>query len=554
MRKKENFIKLYEDSFRKNFDLQGLTDYGTTTRFKYGEIASEIAKLHILFKECKIQQGDKIALVGKNTSRWCIAYLASVTYGAIIVPILQDFNPNDVHHIVNHSESALLFVSDQIWETLEEEKLPEIKGALSLTDYSLLYQRDEEGLNDIIAKLGDLFRKKYPNDFKPEYINYVDKSDDEIVVLNYTSGTTGFSKGVMITGANLSGNMTFARDYICLRTGDKMISFLPLAHTYGAAFEFLYSLTEGCDITLLGKAPAPKILMKAFEEVKPTLIIAVPLILEKLYRKMIIPLLGKRTMRWVLSIPLLDTQIYAQIRKKLMDAMGGKLRQVIIGGAPFNSEVEDFLLKIKFPVSVGYGMTECAPLISFTPCPDFVPHSCGKVLSCMKVRIDSEDPYNIAGEIQVKGQNVMKGYYKNEEATREAFTEDGWLKTGDLGTIDKDNNIFIRGRSKSMILGASGQNIYPEEIEAKLDNLPFVMESLIIEKNGKLIALVYPDYDAVNETGASHDDLKLIMEENQKTLNSMVASYEKIAEIQLYPNEFEKTPKKSIKRYLYSNI
>jgi len=554
MKEKENFIKLYEDSFRKNFELQGLSDYETNIRFRYGEIASEIAKLHIFFDECKIQQGDKIALVGKNTSRWCIAYMASVTYGAVIVPILQDFNPNDIHHIINHSESVLLFVSDQIWETLEEEKLPEIKGALSLTNYSLLYQRDGEELNIVINKLDELFREKYPNGFKPEHINYVNKSDDETVVLNYTSGTTGFSKGVIITGANLSGNMTFAHDYIRLRTGDKMLSFLPLAHTYGAAFEFLYSLTEGCDITLLGKTPAPKILMKAFDEVKPALIIAVPLILEKIYRKMIIPLIGKKTMRWVLSIPLLDTQIYAKIRKRLMDAMGGQFRQVIIGGAPFNSEVEDFLLKIKFPVSVGYGMTECAPLISFTPCPDFVPHSCGKVLDCMEIRIDSEDPYNVAGEIQVKGQNVMKGYYKNEKATQETFTEDGWLKTGDLGTIDRNKNIFIRGRSKSMILGASGQNIYPEEIEAKLDNLPFVMESLVIEKNGKLIALVYPDYDAVDDTGTSHDNLNLIMEENKKILNTMVASFEKIAEIQLYPNEFEKTPKKSIKRYLYRNI
>ena len=551
MKKEENFIKLYEDSFRKNFDLQGLNDYGTNIKFTYGEIAKEIAKLHILFEECGIQQGDRIALIGKNTSRWCIVYIATVTYGAVIVPILQDFNPNDVHHIINHSESTLLFVSDSIWETLEEEKIPEIRGVFSLTGLSLLHQKEEEGLNIISAQLNDLFGEKYHDDFKPENIQYVDKSDEEIVVLNYTSGTTGFSKGVMITGANLSGNMTFARDYISLKRGDKMLSFLPLAHTYGAAFEFLYSLTAGCDITLLGKTPAPKILIKAFDEVKPVLIIAVPLVLEKIYRKMILPLIGKKTMRWVLSVPLLDTRIYAQIRRRLMDAMGGKLTQVIIGGAPFNSDVEDFLLKIKFPVSVGYGMTECAPLISFSMYPNFIPHSCGKVLPCMEVRIDSEDPYSIAGEIQVRGQNVMKGYFKNEEATQEAFTEDGWLKTGDLGTIDKDNNIFIRGRSKSMILGASGQNIYPEEIEAKLDNLPFVMESLVVERNGKLVALVYPDYDAVDDTGISEEGLRAIMEENKTIVNGMVAAYEKIAEIQLYPNEFEKTPKKSIKRYLY---
>ena len=548
---RDNLIKMFEESFRENFDRQGLSDYGTSVSFTYAEIAEEIAKLHILFEEAKIQRGDKIALIGRNTSRWSIAYIASITYGAVIVPILQDFNPNDVHHIINHSESVLLFVSDPIWETLEEEKLPELRGAFSLTDFSLQYQKAGEELNGITERIGEMFREKYPCGFQAEHIVYADKSDEELVVLNYTSGTTGFSKGVMITGGNLSGNMSFAHDFICLRKGDSMLSFLPLAHTYGAAFEFLYSLIEGCNITLLGRAPAPKVLLKAFSEIKPTLVISVPLILEKIYRKMIVPLLGKKTMRWALSVPLLDTKIYAQIRKKLVDAFGGNLRQVIIGGAPLNREVEDFLQKIKFPVSVGYGMTECAPLISFSPYADFIPHSCGKVLECMTAQIDSNDPYTIAGEIQVRGQNVMKGYFKNEKATQDAFTEDGWLKTGDLGTIDSNNNLFIRGRLKSMILGASGQNIYPEEIEAKLDNLPFVLESLVIERNGKLIALVHPDYDTVDGMSLSHDDLKVTMEENKTILNSMVASYEKIAEIQLYPNEFEKTPKKSIKRYLY---
>lgn len=548
----ENFIKLYETSFRENFDYPALNDYATDVKFTYGGVAREIEKLHILFEECKIRRGDKIAVIGKNTSRWCITYIATVTYGAIIVPILQDFNPNDVHHIINHSESSLLFVSDVIWDSLEEEKLPELRAAFSLTDYGLLFQKDGEDLYTINKKLEAKMLQKYPGGFKAEHIKYADLSDEKVLVLNYTSGTTGFSKGVMITGANLSGNMTFARNIIGLKRGDKMLSFLPLAHTYGAAFEFLYSLTEGCDITLLCKPPAPKILLKAFEEIKPTIVIAVPLILEKIYRKMILPILGKKSMRWVLNVPLLDTQIYAQIRKKLVDAFGGRLRQVIIGGAPFNNEVEDFMLKIKFPVSVGYGMTECAPLISFSLSQDYVPHSCGRVLPCMEVRIDSEDPYMVAGEIQVRGQNVMKGYFKNEEATADAFTEDGWLKTGDLGTIDKNNNVYIRGRSKSMILGASGQNIYPEEIEAKLDNLPFVLESLLVERNGKLVALVYPDFDAMDETGISHKNLPAIMAENKNVLNSMVASYEKISEIVLYPTEFEKTPKKSIKRYLYS--
>ncbi|MDR3338860.1 MAG: AMP-binding protein [Candidatus Symbiothrix sp.] len=551
----KTFIKLYERSFGENFDLPAMTDYGSDKIFMYSDVAKEIAKLHILFEECRINKGDKISIIGKNSSRWAIAHIATVSYGAVIVPILHDFNSNDINHIVNHSDSVLLFVTDKIWDHLNEDGMPQIKGAISLTDFRLLHQRIGENLNDSLLSLDEKFAKKYPEGFYPIHIKYSDQPDDDIVVLNYTSGTTGFSKGVMITGSNLSGNMEYAHVAIRLKKGDRMLSFLPLAHTYGAAFDFLYALTEGVFTTYLGKTPAPKILLKALEEVKPEVIISVPLIFEKIYKKMIIPILNKKAISLALNVPLLDTRIYAQFKKRLLSALGGKARLVIIGGAPFNSEVEDFLLKIKFPVSVGYGMTECAPLISFTgEYSEFVPHSCGKVLNCMDVRIDSENPYNIAGEIQTKGQNVMAGYYKNQSATDAVFTDDGWLRTGDLGTIDKDNNIFIRGRSKSVILGASGQNIYPEEIEAKLNNLPFVMESLVIEKNNRLIALVYPDYDAVDQTGVSHEDLPLLMEENKATLNKMVASYEKIAEIQLYPNEFEKTPKKSIKRYLYGNI
>ena len=547
----KTFIKMYEESFRENFDRPALTDYGTSTSFTYSELAREIARLHLLFKECNIQEGDKIALIGKNTTHWCIIHMATMTYGAVTVPILQDFNPNDAGHIINHSDSQLLFCTDMIWDSLDEEKLLTIKGVFSLKDLRLFHQRDGEQLDILVSQLDDLFNKKYPAGFTAKDIFYSDLPDSEVLVLNYTSGTTGFSKGVMITGGNLKGNMDFAWEIINLQPGDRMLSFLPLAHTYGAAFDYLYALTAGCDIFLLGKPPAPKILMQAFADVKPALIIAVPLILEKLYRKMIIPLLGKKSMTWALSIPVLANQIYAQIRKKLINAMGGNFIQVIIGGAPFNSEVEDFLLKIKFPVSVGYGMTECAPLISFSLHPQFVPHSCGKVLNSMQARIDSPDPHNIVGEIQVRGTNVMKGYYKNEEATQEVFTDDGWLKTGDLGTLDSNNNLFIRGRSKSMILSSNGQNVYPEEIEAKLDNLPFVLESLVVERNNKLVALVCPDYEAVDATGLTSDDLPLVMEQNLKTLNGMTAAYEKISEIQLYPNEFEKTPKKSVKRYLY---
>ena len=550
---KTSFIKLYEKSFQDNFECPALTDYGTETSFTYGELSKEIARLHLLFEELGLKPGSKIALTGKNTTQWCILYMATITYGAVIVPILQDFSPNDIHHIVNHSESVLLFSADNIWKTLEEEKLPGIKGAFSLTDFSLQYQREDEKIDLLQSQLESKFQQKYPDGFNPQNIQYIDFPDSEMLVLNYTSGTTGFSKGVMITGGNLAGNVEFGHVKFNLKQRDKMLSFLPLAHTFGAAFEFLYALSEGCDITILSKIPSPKILLKAFEEIRPVLIISVPLILEKIYRNMIMPMLDKTPMKLALSIPFIDQQIYNQIRKKLTDAFGGRFVQVIIGGAPLNAEVEDFLHKIKFPISVGYGMTECAPLISFSLASEYVPHSCGKVLGVMKVRIDSPDPYNIAGEIQVKGQNVMLGYYKNEAATKEVFTDDGWLKTGDLGTIDGYNNIFIRGRSKSMILSASGQNIYPEEIEAKLDNLPFVQESLVVSRNDKLVALVYPDYDAMDSVGIKQDELHLIMSQNKETLNGMVASYEKIAEIQLFSNEFEKTPKKSIKRYLYNS-
>ena len=546
------FIKLYEKSFRENFELPALTDYGTSISYTYGALAKEIAKLHIVFRECNIKAGDKISLVGKNTSNWGIVHLATFTYGAVIVPILQDFNSHDIDHIVDHSDSELLYCSNSIWEKLDKSKFPRLKAAFSLNDFRLLHQKEGDKTNLSMTHLDALFKESYPNDFAPQHINYSDLSNDNLAVLNYTSGTTGFSKGVMITGNNLLGNMEFAENIFHLKPGDRMLSFLPLAHTYGIAFDFLYALTAGCYVTLLGKTPAPKILLKAFADVKPCLVISVPLIFEKIYKNMIIPLLGKKPIKLALRISILDKQIYAKIRKKLIKTMGGSFRQVIIGGAAFNREAEDFLLKIKFPISVGYGMTECAPLISFSLREDYVPHSCGKVLDCMQIRIDSDNPYLIPGEIQVKGQNVMLGYYKNEEATQAAFTEDGWLKTGDLGTIDKNNNVFIRGRSKSMILGPSGQNIYPEEIESKLNNLPYIMESLVVVKNKKLIALVYPDYDAVDKAGISRVDLPAIMEKNKEALNKIVASYEKIMEIQLNPNEFEKTPKKSIKRYLYT--
>lgn len=551
---KENFIKIYEESFKENWSLPALTDYGKGVTFTFGEVAREIARIHLLFEDCQIRRGDKIALIGKDSSRWCIVYMAAVTYGAIIVPILQDFNPNDVHHIINHSESVFLFVSDRIWDSLEEDKIEEVRGVFSLSDFRCLHQRDGENIQKFLKKLDEKMEERYPKGFTSECIRYAELDNDKVVLLNYTSGTTGFSKGVMLTGNNLAGNVTYAKTLDLLFRGDRELCFLPLAHAYSCAFNFLVPMAVGAHVYLLGKVPSPKILLKAFEEVKPNLILTVPLILEKIYKKMIVPQLNKRTLKLALNIPLLDSRIYAQIRKHLVDAMGGRFREVIVGGAAMNQEVTDFLYKIKFPFTIGYGMTECGPLISYDHCNEFVPGSCGQVLKgIMKVRIDSDDPYNKVGEIQVSGENVMKGYYKNEEATRSVFTDDGWLKTGDLGTIDHDNRIYIRGRSKTMILGPSGQNIYPEEIESKLNNLPFVMESLVVEKNGKLIGMVYPDYDTVDGTGVSHTDLPLIMEQNRTELNKLLAPYEAISELQLYPTEFEKTPKKSIKRYLYSN-
>lgn len=551
---KENFIKIYEESFKENWNLPALTDYSKGTCFTYGDMATEIAKIHLLFENCQIRRGDKIALIGKDNARWCIVYMAAVSYGAIIVPILQDFNPNDVHHIINHSESVFLFTSDRIWDTLEEEKISEIRGVFSLSDFRCLHQRDGENIQKFLRILDGKMQEIYPSGFSKNDIKYTELANDKVVLLNYTSGTTGFSKGVMLTGNNLAGNVIYAKSLNLLFKGERELCFLPLAHAYSCAFNFLLPLAVGAHVYLLGKVPSPKILLKAFEEVKPNVILTVPLIIEKIYRKMILPQLGKRSMRVALNIPFLDDRIYAQIRKKLIDAMGGRFREIIIGGAALNKEVEDFLYKIKYPFTVGYGMTECGPLISYDHNDEFVPGSCGQVLKdIMEVRINSADPYNIVGEIQVKGENVMTGYYKNEEATRNIFTPDGWLCTGDLGTIDKDNRIYIRGRSKTMILGANGQNVYPEEIEAKLNNLPFIMESLVVEKNGKLVAMVYPDYDTADSTGVSSQDLPIIMEENRIALNKMVAPFEVVTEIQLYPTEFEKTPKKSIKRYLYSN-
>ena len=568
---KENFIRLFEDSFRKNWDLNAYTNYGENLTLTYAQVAEEIAKLHLLFEQAGIEKDDKIALIGKNNANWAITYLATVTYGAVIIPILQDFNPHDVHHIINHSGSNALFVSDYIWENLEEDSLRTVKAVFSLTNFGLIslakqptptLLEENEGKDETIALLNPanltpeyiqaLFVKKFKNDFHKDHVRYVDKPNSEIVCISDTSGTTGFSKGVMLTGNNYAGNITFGIRTKLLAPGYKIVAFLPLAHAYGCAFDFLTATCLGSHVHFIGRTPSAKILLNAFADVRPNVIFCVPLIIEKIYKKQIQPLLGKPTMRWVLKIPFLDQTILAQIRKKLVDAFGGNFSQIVVGGAPLNAEVEDFFHKIKFPFTVGYGMTECAPLISYAHTNDFVPKSAGKTLDIMEAKIDQPDPATGIGEIFVRGENVMAGYYKNEEATKEILDEDGWLHTGDLGTIDKNGNIFIRGRNKTMILGGSGQNIYPEEIEAKLNNMPYILESLVIESKGRLMALVCPDYETMDADGVKHEQLENIMEENKKQLNSSVASYESIAKIELYPHEFEKTPKKSIKRYLYT--
>lgn len=551
----ENFIKIYEKSFKENWDLPALTDYNTRETFTYGEVAEQIARLHLLFKYCQIRRGDKIAFVGRNTPRWCIAFMATVSYGAIIVPILQDFNANDVQHIVNHSDSVLLFAGDLIWENLEVDKLSQLRATISLVDYTCLDQRDGECITQCLGDMDKLFKKAYPKGFTRDDVRFAELTNDKVILINYTSGTTGFSKGVMLTGNNLGGNVCFGISSKLHFSGSKCLSFLPLAHAYGCAFDLLVPLAVGTHITLLGKIPSPKILLKALEEVKPNLIICVPLILEKIYRKQILPMLNKRPLKWALNVPLLDSRIYGQVRKKLVDAFGGRFEQVIVGGAPLNAEVEAFLHRIKFPFTVGYGMTECGPLISYTHHSEFIPRSSGRILEgYMQVKIDSSDPELIPGEICVRGENVMAGYYKNQEATEKVIDKDGWLHTGDMGTVNNDDTIFIKGRYKTMILGASGQNIYPEEIESKLNNMPFIMESLVIEKDGRLVALVYPDYEAVDDYGIANEDLPVAMEEIRKNLNKEVAPYEQIAKIHLYPTEFEKTPKRSIKRYLYTNF
>lgn len=545
------FIRYFEKAIPEFWELPAMTDYVSKSSYTYQQVGEEIAKLHLLFEQMHIQPNDKVALVGRNTPQWAITFLATITYGAVIVPILQDFHPNDVMHIVNHSESKLLFLSDNQWENLEEEKMQNVRGVFSITDFRCVYQAPGETVQAMMKQLPTYYAERYPNGLRKEDVKYAQKDDEELAVLNYTSGTTGYSKGVMLTGENLCGNLDFAGETNLVGRGYRILTFLPLAHAYGCAFDFLAQIAYGAHITFLTKIPSPKVLLKAMEEVKPTAIFTVPLIIEKIYKNNILPKLNKTSMRLITNIPILSGRVYAEIRNALVKTFGGEFCQMVIGGAPINREVEDFLLKIKFPFSVGYGMTECGPLISFEGCDTYSPHSTGRVITGMEMRIDSADPKNVPGEIQVRGRNVMKGYYKNEEATAETFTADGWMRTGDIGVMDEQGFLYIKGRSKTMILGPSGQNIYPEEIEAKLNNLPFISESIVMMRNEKLVALVYPDSAAMDEMGVQTKDLDVVMETHRKSLNEQLAAYERLTAIIIHPTEFEKTPKKSIKRYLY---
>ena len=553
---KENLIKIYARSFRRNWDLPALSDYGTGSTMTYADLARRIAAIHLLFRECGVRRGDKIAIMGRNSITWVETYMAALTYGAVVVPVLQDFNVQDAMHIVNHSESVLLFVNESIFDHMEWEKLSTVKVVFSLDRRHVLAEHPSTShvAEKFLSRLPDRMRRLYPHGFTSADVDYPEIDESQLAEINYTSGTTGFSKGVMLTLGNLGGNVRFGIESHLLYRGSRSLSFLPLAHAYGCAFDMLAPLAAGSHVTLLGKLPTPKILLSAFAKVRPNVIICVPLILEKIYRNKLRPLMEKGTVSTLLKLPGVNKLVYRKIRKQLIEAFGGEFEEVIVGGAPLNHEVEELLRRIGFPFTVGYGMTECGPLISYTPWRKFILGSAGRTLpGIMESKIaDSPDPSKVPGEICVRGENVMTGYYKNPEATEAVIDAEGWLHTGDMGTISDDGTIFIRGRYKTMILSSNGQNIYPEEIEAKLNNMPYVGESLVVERGKHLVALVYPDYEACDRDGISNGKLPEIMETVRESLNRAVAPYERVDKIQLIANEFEKTPKRSIKRYLYN--
>jgi long-chain acyl-CoA synthetase len=545
----ERLIGYIEQSIRQNWEIEALSNY-KEKGYSYKEIAEKILKLHILFKGSEIKEGDKIALIGRNSANWCVIYLASVTFGAVVVPILPDFKPDDLTNIVNHSDSKLLFVDDKIFDILDITRMPEIAGVFSLDDFRLI-KSISKTVEESYALLDGKYSKAFP-ELRKEDIKFSDTTNDHLAVISYTSGTTGFSKGVMITHNSLAANVRYAQHNMPLESGDPVVSFLPLAHTFGCAFEFLFPFTIGCHITILTKTPSPQILIQAFKEIKPRLIVSVPLVVEKIYKKQLLSVISKPHMKILLAIPGINRILFGKIREKLTETFGGRFKEVVVGGAAFNADAEKFFKKIGFRFSVGYGMTECGPLISYASWDTTKLGASGRAVDTLEVTIDSPDPENVVGEIILRGENVMTGYYKNEKATHEMIDDEGWMHTGDLGIIDKDGNVFIKGRSKSMILGPSGKNIYPEEIEAVINNKDYIVESVVISVDNKLIALVFPDYDMMKRDNISEEQLVGILNKTRKEVNERLPEFMAVSKYRIHPEEFAKTPKRSIKRFLYT--
>ena len=547
-----SYNELIEKSIVSNWEKDALTDFKGAT-LQYHDVARKIEKLHIIFESSGVQKGDKIALCGRNSSSWAVAFLATLTYGAVAVPILHEFTADQIHNIVNHSEAKLLFVGDYVATVIDQTKMPHLEGIIYLPDYSLVISRTDK-LTYAREHLNELFGKRYPKYFRKEHVNYYkEQSPDELALINYTSGTTGFSKGVMVPYRALWSNYDFAMTVLgkIIKKGDNVISILPMAHMYGMAFEFMFEFIFGCHVFYLTRVPSPAIIAAAFAEVKPAIIIAVPLVIEKIIRKKVFPKIQNNRMRLLLNMPVVNKKVNQKICDQVVKAFGGNFYEIIVGGAAFNQEVEQFLKRIGFPYTVGYGATECAPIICYADYHDFAPGSCGKPVVHMEVKIDSPDPENVPGEILARGLNVMLGYYKNEEATAQTLDSEGWYHTGDLGTMDADGNVYIKGRSKNMLLGANGQNIYPEEIEDRLNSMAMVNECVVVQRGEKLVGLVYPDFDEAATMRLNYSDLEGIMEQNRQELNSTQPAYCKLAAIEIVKEEFEKTPKKSIKRYLY---
>lgn len=547
---KKRFVSYVEESIVKNWNLPALSDYNGE-KLTYGETGTFILKFHLLFSKMRIRKGDKIALVGKNSARWCAVYLAVTSYGAVVVPILPDFKPDDIQSIINHSDAILLFSSDTIFQNLEPAKLPAIQAILSLINFDL-FHTDSASIRSLVEDLDAEFVKNFPEGAHAEQFKLPGIGNEELAVISYTSGTTGFSKGVMLQHNSLAANVKYAQENMPLVPGDPIVSFLPLAHSYGCAFEFLFPFSIGCHITILTKTPSPQIVTQAFQEVRPRLILSVPLVIEKIFKARILPVITRFPVNIMVKVPLLNKVIHKKIKKSLTDAFGGNFAEVVIGGAAFNIEAETFMKKIGFPFAVGYGMTECGPLISYAPWKINRIGASGKKVDTLEVKIDSPDPTRIVGEIVLRGENAMTGYYKNPEATNEIIDEEGWLHTGDLGLIDKDGFIYIKGRSKSLILGSNGKNIYPEEIEASINNKDYVMESLVVYRDEKLVALVYPDYEKMKKDNVPAESLQEIFEHYRKEINAGLPKYMNVARFEVHPEEFVKTPKRSIKRFLYS--